>query len=246
MRSSNRARQACFAFLIASLLASLPLSSPAAPSNRQARARAAYARASRMRTTLQSEPEKSRKKADYENLVRAFKSVHFYDPAYGKSPLALEAVGDLYAEMGRRFDNDEYYRTAIQAYRFLISQYPNNGLSRDAHYTIAEIYRSDLGDTDEARKAFREFLEKYPRAANAGEAREKLKQLDRQVAEAKAEPPPKAERKTATGTAIVTAVRRWVGPNYTRIVVNVDGEVNSKAVGFPTPTVLYWTCSTPS
>ena len=188
-----------------------------------------------MRTTLQSEPEKSRKKADYENLVRAFKSVHFYDPAYGKSPLALEAVGDLYAEMGRRFDNDEYYRTAIQAYRFVISQYPNNSLARDARYTIAEIYRSDLGDTDEARKAFREFIEKYPRAANAGEAREKLKRLDRPVVEVKPEPPPQAEQKAATGTPTVTAVRRWVGPNYTRIVVNVDGEVKFESSRVPNP-----------
>ena len=236
MRSSNQAIRIWTALLIASLLVALPLSSPAVAATRQVRARAAYERAARMRTTLDSKPESARKKADYEDLIRAFKSVHYYDPAYGKSPLALEAVGDLFAEMGRRFDDDAYYRAAIQAYRYLIAEYPQSTFSRDAIYTVAEIYRSDLQDNEEARKAFQEFVKKYPRAAQAPEAREKLKQIDRGLVTTK----PQAsasnpDRPGTPGLATVTAIRRWVGPNYSRIVVMVEGEVKFESSRVPDP-----------
>jgi len=232
----------CFtAVLIASLLVLLPLSSPAAPANRAVRARAAYERATRLRTALDSVSEKSRKKGDYENVIRTFKSVHFYDPSYGKSPLALNTVGDLYKEMGQRFRSDEYYHAAIQAYEFLLAQYPQNPLCSQARFNIAEIYRSGLEDSAGAHKAFQEFLEKHPRDARAAEAREKLKKLEQLAEEAQAveQKPvtasPKTERRLAGALPEVTSIRRWVGPSYSRIVVNVQSEVKFESSRVPNP-----------
>ncbi len=189
-----------------------------------------------MRATLSSQPERARKKAEYENVIRAFKSVHFYDPAFSKSPMALEAVGDLYAEMGRRFENDEYYRSAVQAYRYVISQYPGSSFARDALFTIAEIYRSDLQESTEARKTYREFLETYPKSAQTADAREKLKQLEQQRSGETKEPSPAgSEHRRQSNFPEVTGVRRWVGPNYSRIVINVEGEVKFESSRVPNP-----------
>ena len=241
MRLTQRTNRLCFASLIASLLVSLPLSSPAAPANRAVRAHAAYERATHLRTALDSVSEKNRKKADYENVIRAFKSVHFYDPSYGKSPLALNTVGDLYKEMGQRFRSDEYYRAAIQAYEYLLAQYPQSPVASQASFNIAEVYRSGLEDSAGARKAFQEFLEKHPRDAKAVEAREKLKKLEQSVEEALAvEPkpvsaPPKTERRLAGALPEVTSIRRWVGPSYSRIVINVESEVKFESSRVPSP-----------
>jgi len=241
LRLTQRTNRLCFALLIASLLVSLPLSSPAAPANRAVRAHAAYERATHLRTALDSVSEKNRKKADYENVIRAFKSVHSYDPSYGKSPLALNTVGDLYKEMGQRFRSDEYYRAAIQAYEYLLAQYPQSPVSSQASFNIAEVYRSGLEDSAGARKAFQEFLEKHPRDAKAVEAREKLKKLEQSVEEAQAvEPkpvsaPPKTERRLAGALPEVTSIRRWVGPSYSRIVVNVESEVKFESSRVPNP-----------
>jgi N-acetylmuramoyl-L-alanine amidase len=189
-----------------------------------------------MQTTLMSQPENARKKSDYEKAIREFKSVHFHDPTYSKSPLALAAVGELYADMGRRYKSDEYYGAAIQAFRYLIAQYPQSSMARDAQFTIAEIYRSDLAKPEEARKAFQEYVEKYPRFAKAGEARAKLREVESQIAQAKAPSPAAApERPRATGLPEVTGIRRWVGPNYTRIVVNVEREVKFESSRVPNP-----------
>lgn len=246
MRLTQPTNRLCFTVLIASLLVSIPLSSPAAAANQAARARAAYERATRLRAALDSSPERSRKEADYENVIRAFKSVHFYDPAYGKSPLALNTVGDLYREMGQRFRSDEHYRSAIRAYEFLLTHYPQSVFSSKARFAIAEVYRSGLEDSAEARKDLQDFLEKHPRDARAAEARAKLKQIDQLAAEAQAaEPkpapaPPKTEPRLAGGLPEVTGIRHWVGPSYSRIVINVESEVKfeSSRVSNPDRIVL--------
>lgn len=211
------------------------MSPPADAATRRQRAEKAYENAQRLRTTLNSRPENARPKAEYEKVLRAFKLVHFSDPTYGKAPVALAAVAEVYSEMGRRFSKDEFHRSAIQAYRYLIEQYPGATLARDALFTIAEIYRSDLDDAEKARQAFEDFAEKFPRSAQAAEARERIKQIDRQVAEQAAAQAPKPEKRPTNGLPEVTALRRWVGSSYTRIVINVDGEVKFDTTRLPNP-----------
>jgi N-acetylmuramoyl-L-alanine amidase len=232
---SNRNAFFGLALLLASLLASLSLSPTAGAATRRQRAERAYQNAQRLSATLNSRPENARKKDDYEKLIRAFKLVHFYDPAYGKAPVALSIVGEVYSEMGRRFSKDEYHHGAIQAYRYLIEQYPGATLSRDALYTIAEIYRSDLDDAEKARKAYEDFAKQFPRTAQAKAAREKIAQIDRQLAEQAAARAPQPQKQPTTGLPEVTALRRWVGPSYTRIVINVEGEVKFNTTRLPHP-----------
>ena len=188
-----------------------------------------------MRTTLSSRPENAREKSDYEKLIRTFRSVHAADPTYSRAPFALAAVAEVYAEMGRRFQREEYYSSAIQAYRYLISQYPGSGVSRDALFTIAEIYRSDLDRPEEARKAFQEFIDTYGRSAKAAEARQKLKEIVAAQAQTTAAPQAQEEKRRKNSLPEVTAVRRWVGPNYSRIVVSVEGEVKFESSRVPNP-----------
>jgi N-acetylmuramoyl-L-alanine amidase len=120
--------------------------------------------------------------------------------------------------------------------------YPQNHIAREAMFTIGEVYRKDLEDPDEARKAFQEFIATYPKTDKVGEAQEILKQLDRQAAErakARSAPPPveveKVSQPGPAGLRQVTAVRRWVGPNYLRIVIGVDGEAKFDSVRLANP-----------
>ncbi|MFB3924316.1 MAG: N-acetylmuramoyl-L-alanine amidase [Terriglobia bacterium] len=223
------------AALLASFLASLPFTSLFAAAWQRNRAKSSYETAVRMRTTLASRPEKAREKSDYEKLIRTYRAVHYADPTYSRAPFALAAVAEVYAEMGRRFQREEYYQSAIQAYRYLIAQYPGNGLSRDALFTIGETYRADLDRPEEARKAFQEFIDKYGRTAKAVEARQKLKEIE--AAQAPTPPPPQVqeEKRRKKSLPEVTAVRRWVGPNYSRIVVNVESEIKFESTRVPNP-----------
>src|SRR5208337_3929962 len=121
-----------------------------------------------------------------------------------------------------------------------MNQYPRNHISREALFSIGEVYRQDLEDPDAARKAFQGFIAMYPKSNKVGEAKERLKQLDRQAAEraqAHAAPPlvEKVPEEPPSGLRQVTAVRHWVGPNYLRIVIGVDDEAKFESVRLSNP-----------
>ena len=229
--------------LLAGLLAAGSASAATAAA-RRVRAVATYERAANLRTALESKPEKERQKADYLQVINLFQSVYRASLAYTKTPLALAAVAELYEEMGRRFSEAKYFRESIKAYQFLRIQYPYHRLSRDALGAIGEVYRADLDDPEGARQAFQQLIDQQPKSAKAAEAREKLKLLEAPKAVATAPrqpsrqppPPPAAEEvEHSYGLPRVTDVRRWVGPNYSRIVIALEGPVKFQTVRLANP-----------
>jgi N-acetylmuramoyl-L-alanine amidase len=227
-RQQIRTRHAA---LCAGLLAIPALAFPAVSAHRQAQARAAYDEARRLQASLETQPEVSRPKADYEKVILKFHEVYRLNPASANAPASLAAIAALYEEMGRILSSQGYYRSSAQAYKFLIAQYPWSPISRDALFALAEVYRGDLNDPQEARKTFRKFLELYPKSAQAARAREQLKEME-EPQEARRAPAPAAPSRSVSNTAThppdypaeVTAIRRWVGPNYSRIVIGLEGE----------------------
>jgi len=226
-------------FLAGLTLGAAAASATVSPARRQ-RAVAAYEKAQQMHAALEAHPESKRNKDEYKKVIDAYNQVYRLDPAYSKTPAALAAVAELYHEMGRGFSSDSYYLESIKSYRFLMKEYPQNRVSREALFTIGEVYRQDLEDPDEARKAFQDFITTYPKSEKVGEAKERLKELDQQAAE-RAKPrsaPPPAEtvsEERTSGPRQVTAVRRWVGLNYLRIVIGVDGEAKFDSVRLSNP-----------
>lgn len=248
MRSKLQAkvfRKALQRALLAAGLALLAAATFAADSPRRQRAIAAYEKAEQMHAALEAHPESKRNKDEYKKVIDAYTQVYRLDPSYGKTPAALTAVAELYHEMGRELATDSYYLECIKSYRFLMIQYPQSRVSREALFTIGEVYRQDLQDPDDARKAFQEFIHSFPKSDRVPEARNRLKQLEQapektQAHAAPAPPAPAAaEEKPAevrTGELReVTAVRRWVGPNYLRIVIGVDREVKFDSVRLSNP-----------
>lgn len=181
------------ALILAGLALSVASASAAVPSEHRDNAVAAYEKAQQMRATLEARAEGNRPKEEYRKVIDAFFQVYRLDPAYSKAPVALAAVAALNQEMGREFSSDAYYLEAIKSFRFLMKQYPNNRIARGAMFTIGEIYRQDLEDPDEARKAFQDFITMYPKSDKADEAQGILKELDTQPSEraGSGSPPPR-------------------------------------------------------
>jgi N-acetylmuramoyl-L-alanine amidase len=228
------------ALLLASWLAVPRASFPTVSPAQRQRAIEAFNKAQRLRTTLESQPENQRTKKDYKKVIDAYYEVYRLNPAYSKSPVAFAAIAELNEEMGRVFTSDSYYLESIKTYRFMMEQYPQNRLSRDALFTVGEIYRTDLEDPADARKTFQDFITMYPKSDKLGEAQEKLRLIDQQAEErtrARLAPHPekKAPPEHTDGLLEVSAVRRWVGPNYSRIVIGVEGEVKFNTVRLSNP-----------
>lgn len=244
-----------WALLAGGLVVCVAAAAAAASSSQRQRAMAAYEKAERMHATLEARSQGSRTKDEFKRVIDAYYDVYRQDPAYGKSPVALTAIAELYQEMGHVFSSDSYFLEAIKSYQFLGEQYPQARISREALFTIGDVYLTELEDPDEARKAFQAFVTTFPNSDEAVKARQRLKEIDRRLAarsRASATPLPAPHRASSPPVAVsapvaqaqenvsggvrqVTAVRRWVGSNYLRIVIGVDGDTKFESVRLSNP-----------
>ena len=217
------------------------------------RAKAAYRHAEQLRVRLESQSQPDL--AGYTMVIRAFQLVYRMDPGYPKTPAALAAAAEIYQEMGRRFATDRYYSKAVEAYQFLIAQYPGASLSQAAAFAVARIYRIDIENPEAARATYQRYLKNYPYGAKAALARQSISCINEEIAErstgrsknaspsvtvrsaakSSIRPPGFVQSPGSGRTEEVEGIRKWVGANYTRVVIQVGGEVKFNAIHLSNP-----------
>jgi N-acetylmuramoyl-L-alanine amidase len=209
---------------------------------KRAQARGQYERAEKLRTALDGKPQKLRTEKEYLQAIQTYRRVYLITPHAAEVTNALVSVAELYQEMGRQFD-PKYFRSAVDAYQFLLHEYPTSRFRDDALFTIAQIQHKDLGDLETAQKSLEEFLKRYPRSAKAEQARAALAEIaaDREK-ERQAATRQSAAEERARSRQIpqVTSIRHWNGENYTRVVVAVEKEVRYKAERIGNPDRIYF------
>jgi N-acetylmuramoyl-L-alanine amidase len=186
----------------------LPLvSASARVHHNDAWARQQFAKAERMREALNGRPVGERTRREYQRVIDSYRRVYFGSPASSKADPSVVATAELMVEMGRRFDDNKILRGAIEQYRFLRKEYPGSKYRFAALFTIGEIYKDDLHQSEEARTTFTDFVHRYPRNRLADDARAAVKEIDAEAAE-KERLAEKAARKRRSnvGTSVGTSV----------------------------------------
>jgi N-acetylmuramoyl-L-alanine amidase len=227
--------------ILASLLF-LSLFSVGAFAQKRAAARAQYEKAEKQRTALEGKPQKERTLNEYTQLVAAYRRVYHLSPQSAEVTTSLQAVGELYQEMGRLFD-EKYFQSAVDAYQFLLHEYPTSRYRYDALFTIAQIQQEDLDDADLAEKTYEEFLKRFPRSSKAEQAKAALAEI---AAEREKEKKPSSKAALAEERAKeqkmpqVTGIRSWNAEHYTRIVISMDDKVKFQAARITNPDRIYF------
>lgn len=145
--------------------------SPAPPTSVKAIAAASqYERAQKLQAKLEAQAGGTRSEAQYEAVVRAYRHVTALDPAANVATPSLVAIGHLYEEMGRLFDQ-RYFQKAVDTYQFLLHQYPHTRRGPEAVYAIAKLEQGPLGNSMLARKYLETLIAKYPSSDQADRAR---------------------------------------------------------------------------
>jgi N-acetylmuramoyl-L-alanine amidase len=139
-----------------------------------------FARAEHLRDALESQPESSRTRNEYERVLDAYRSVYHGNPADPKAPEAANMVAGLLAEEGRIFRRDKTLLAAVGQFEFLRTQYPVSSYRAPALLAEATIYLHDLHDPVAAKAAYLKFLSNYPRHPLAAQARAGLKEIEHQ------------------------------------------------------------------
>ncbi len=188
-------------------------------------ARTQFETAQRMREALNGVTAKERSRRDYQRVTDAFRRVYYTAPTSNKADAAVVAVAELLAEQGRQFNDEKTLRAAIGQYEFLRREYPGSKYRVEALFTIGQIYKEDLEDSPQAKVAFEEFLQRYPRNQLAAEARAAIAELDHPVKKEDKEAEKKPASTEKKRNLLVTGVRHWSTPDYTRIAVDVEDEI---------------------
>ena len=232
-------------------------------------ARSQFENAGRMREELNGLPQKDRSRREYQRVMDAYRHVYYTAPGGSKADASVVAVAELLAESGRAFNDEKALRSAIGQYEFLRREYPGSKYRFDALFTIGQIYKDDLEENDQAREAFQEVIHRYPHLQLAADAREAIAEMDQQ-AHAKqkphdshaAEPKPpeprpqpakaqdsKAQDSKLQGLAaetprnplpLVTGIRHWSTPDYTRVAIDLEQEVKYEAGRVPNPDRIFF------
>ena len=233
-QGTNRGQVALLGAVVALLL--LPLlafSQPTSPNraSRSERLRIAqqqFERANRLRADLDGTPEAQRKEKDYLEVVARYRRVYDVAPFSAAAADALAAAAEMYHAMGKPF-GAKYWDEAIKAYEFLRREYPHSRYADDALFNIAQIQHVYLGDLKTAQATYEGFLKTYPKSRHTAKARERLKEIQADMAAAAkaAEEPPAKPRVSgeASPRVQVRNLRYWNAKNYTRVVVDLEGEV---------------------
>jgi N-acetylmuramoyl-L-alanine amidase len=107
-------------------------------------------------------------------VINAYRRVYLGAPTSGRADPSVVAAAQLTEEMGRRFNDPDILRSAIQQYEFLRREYPGSKFRFDALFRIGEIYKDDLHDNARGNATFEEFLRRYPRNQFAEAAQQAL------------------------------------------------------------------------
>src|ERR1700733_11872991 len=231
-----------------------------------------------MREALNGRPPADRTRRGYQRVVNAYRLVYLGAPASTKADPSVVAVAEMLVEMGRRFEDDKILNKAIGQYKFLRREYPGSKYRADGLFTVAEIYKDDLNDSEAARSSFQEFLRHYPHNRLADDARQAILELDQQAAAEKAgrtQPAPEVARSPKDATSLkhaglgpdeihasrapsakdepsqvhpgqlsrVTGIRHWSTPDYTRVAIDVEGDVKFSSQRIATPARIFFDLS---
>jgi N-acetylmuramoyl-L-alanine amidase len=159
-----------------------------------------FAAAEQMQEALEGRPLESRSRSDYEHVIDAYRRVYLGAPTSGRADPSVVAATQMSEEMGRRFNDPDVLRYAIQQYEFLRREYPGSKFRFDALFRIGEIYKDDLHDKTRADATFEEFLRRYPRNQFADAARHALAEPAQQQASLKSKGTSKVAIKDSTAS----------------------------------------------
>jgi N-acetylmuramoyl-L-alanine amidase len=225
-----------------------------------------FAKAESQRETLNGQAEQSRTRRQYESVIASYRLIVMAAPTSTKADGSAFAVAELTAEMGRHFKDDMALYSAIREYKFLRREYPGSKHRIEALLAIGEIYKNDLGDESEAQATLQELLQRYPHSRLAEEARAELQTQSPSPASKVAgknstantttsteEREDRADAASAVGSEAsqtkqtteeqvvrVTSIQPWSTPDYTRITVDLEQDVEFESQRLDNPDRIFF------
>lgn len=221
-------------YFIAALLACLLLlaASPALAEDEKA----VYQRVRSDYHWLLKHPKAKSVYQNWQTLIDRFARLYTSAPTGPYAPSCLFWMGRIHAGAWQQFKRNADRHQAVDVFRRLIRHFPQNRLADDAQFKIAQLME-EAGDNKQAYLEYLRVTVNHPEGDMVDPSKERLDALERELIDgeptaAPAPKPPKARKKPrANGSlALVTSIKHWSTPSYTRVVLSLERPVPYKAV----------------
>jgi N-acetylmuramoyl-L-alanine amidase len=170
-------------------------------------------------------------KSEWEKLVSKFRGIVAKYPQSPYCDDSLLLAGDLYREMAGRFKNPRYRDEAVKAYRMLVEEYPSSSQGEKALYSVFQM-ATEGTDRKKIEEAAKLYLGAFPDSKRAADVKAAVKKAAPEKAASLPSPPP-------PGLVPVFNLRSWSGDSSTRVVVDLEKEVQIKQDRIKNPDRLW-------
>ena len=180
---------------------------------------------------------RSKKRMKYRD--QWLRCIEAYEKYYQKYPNGRQADEALYATAKlykglyaySRWSSDLH--ESISRFKKVVKKFPKSRFADDAQYQLGEIYRSYSQDLDRAYVEYFKVVMNFPQGDMKPRAEKRLAELEARMGNRKTPPELPAlpdlvvgsDTSPKGGLARVTDIRHWSAQDYTRIVIDVNGQV---------------------
>jgi N-acetylmuramoyl-L-alanine amidase len=162
-----------------------------------------------------------------------------YQRYYGKYPKgrqadeALYSIGKLYMGLYGYSRKSSDLNRSIESFRKVVQVFPNSRLADDAQYRLGEIYLKYKKDPERAYVEFFKVVMNFPKGDMKPRAQKRLSELEAKRGKKKPQLDlpqlPKVRATIPSTLAKITDIRYWSAPDYTRIVIDVNKQIDYKS-----------------
>jgi N-acetylmuramoyl-L-alanine amidase len=221
---------------------------------------------------LYASPKRMKYRSEWQRCIRLYETYYRRHPKGSQADEAVFSLGRLYEGLYGQSYLAADLDAAIGKFRQVVKEFPKSPLADDAQYRLGEICLKYQKDPERAYVEFFKVVMDFPSGDMKPQAQQRLAELEARggkrqatvelppisaAAQASASTPDQgapspptpgqtaATTSTPSGLARVTDIRYWSAPDYTRVVIHVDGQVpyTSRLLradpGLKTPPRLY-------
>lgn len=200
----------------------------------------AFQDAERMRNEISQSAQPSL--SQYTECARTYRKVHVRDPHYGRTGDAIYQEAIIYQEMGDRFANPEYYKTAVKRFQLLIRDYGGNRNCPEALVRMGDIYKS-LNDEVAAQNTY-EYLKKNYRGSAAARKLATGKPVAPPPLQATYPPAAADSKPTAKPPAdkisVIQSIRHFSSSDDSRVIIDLDSIARYVESNLSNPDRIYF------
>jgi N-acetylmuramoyl-L-alanine amidase len=166
---------------------------------------------------------------NWERCIKLCEGIYKKYPDSDEAPYAMLKAGRLWTDLSRYSGKDSDLNRAIVLYRDLVQRYKNHRLADDAQYKLGEIFYKHKKDSKQAYVEFLKVEIKFPKGDQRAKASKMLSKLERILGKEEMQrEKSKVESNKLTQMVLVKDIRHWSTPTYTRVVIDLEEQVDYK------------------